>query len=80
VAHCPVSRQTRAGSSVAKPASRPVGLFQHLPIYWRGRAARYGLPGASDKIDLTVLESIIGESYGTVTADTYTRRAREGAP
>jgi hypothetical protein len=33
-----------------------------------------------DKIDLTVLESIIAESYGTVTADTYTRRAREGAP
>jgi hypothetical protein len=33
-----------------------------------------------DKIDLTVLESIIAESYGTVTADTYTRGAREGAP
>jgi len=27
-----------------------------------------------------VLESIIAESYDTVTADTYTRRAREGAP
>ena len=33
-----------------------------------------------DKIDLTVLEAIIAESYRTVTADTYTRRAREGAP
>jgi hypothetical protein len=33
-----------------------------------------------DKIDLTVLETIIAESYRTVTADTYTRRAREGAP
>ena len=33
-----------------------------------------------DKIDLTVLEAIIAKSYRTVTADTYTRRAREGAP
>ena len=32
-----------------------------------------------DKIDLTVLEAIIAESYRTVTADMYTRRAREGA-
>jgi hypothetical protein len=31
-----------------------------------------------DKIDLSVLEMIIGESYGTVTAGTYTSRAREG--
>jgi hypothetical protein len=33
-----------------------------------------------DKIDLTVLEAIIAGSYRTVTADMYTRRAREGAP
>ena len=32
-----------------------------------------------DKIDISVLESIVVESYGTVTADTYTLRAREGA-
>ena len=32
-----------------------------------------------DKIDISILESIVGESYGTVTADTYTFRAREGA-
>jgi hypothetical protein len=32
-----------------------------------------------DKIDISILESIVGESYGTVTADTYTLRAREGA-
>jgi hypothetical protein len=33
-----------------------------------------------DKIDVSsVLESIVVESYGTVTADTYTLRAREGA-
>ena len=32
-----------------------------------------------DKIDISVLESIVVESYGTVTADTYTLRAREEA-
>ena len=32
-----------------------------------------------DKIDVSVLESIVVESYGTVTADTYTLRARERA-
>jgi uncharacterized protein DUF1801 len=31
-----------------------------------------------DMIDLSVLEMIIGESYSTVTAGTYTSRAREG--
>jgi hypothetical protein len=33
-----------------------------------------------DKIDLTVMEAIIAEWYRTVTADTYTRPAREGPP
>ena len=32
-----------------------------------------------DKIDITVLEAIVAQSYRTVTADTYTLRAREGA-
>jgi hypothetical protein len=32
-----------------------------------------------DKIDISVLESIVVESHGTVTADTYTLRAREEA-
>jgi hypothetical protein len=32
-----------------------------------------------DKIDISVLESIVVESYAAVTADTYTLRAREGA-
>jgi Domain of unknown function (DU1801) len=32
-----------------------------------------------NKIDISVLESIVVESYGTVTADTYTLRAPEGA-
>jgi hypothetical protein len=31
-----------------------------------------------DKIDLAVLEGIITESYRTLTAGTYGRRAREG--
>jgi hypothetical protein len=31
-----------------------------------------------DMIDISVLEMIIGESYSTVTAGTYTSRAREG--
>jgi hypothetical protein len=35
--------------------------------------------GDLDKIDISVLESIVVESYGTVTADTYTLRARERA-
>lgn len=33
-----------------------------------------------DKIDLSVLEGIVAESYRTVTSDTYTLRAREGTP
>jgi hypothetical protein len=33
-----------------------------------------------DKIDLSVLETIVGESYRTVTDGTYMLRAREGAP
>ena len=32
-----------------------------------------------DKIDLSVLESIIAESYRTLTSDTCTLRAREGS-
>jgi hypothetical protein len=32
-----------------------------------------------DKIDITVLEAIVAQSYRTVTTDTYTLRAREGA-
>jgi Domain of unknown function (DU1801) len=31
-----------------------------------------------DKVDLSVLEAIIAESYRTVTSGTYTLRAREG--
>jgi hypothetical protein len=31
-----------------------------------------------DKIDLSVLEDIVGESYRNLTRDTYTLRAREG--
>ena len=31
-----------------------------------------------DKIDLSVLENIVAESYRTLTRDTYTLRAREG--
>jgi hypothetical protein len=31
-------------------------------------------------IDLSVLEAIISESYRTITADTYSLRAREGVP
>ncbi len=33
-----------------------------------------------DTIDLSVLEAIVAESYRTITSDTYTLRAREGAP
>ena len=33
-----------------------------------------------DKIDLSVLEAIVDESYRTVTAGTYMLRAREGTP
>jgi hypothetical protein len=33
-----------------------------------------------DKIDLSVLENIIAESYRTLTDDTYMLRAREGTP
>jgi hypothetical protein len=33
-----------------------------------------------DKIDLSILEAIVAESYHTLTADTYTLRAREGVP
>ena len=33
-----------------------------------------------DKIDLSVLETIVGESYRTVTDGTYMLRAREGTP
>jgi Domain of unknown function (DU1801) len=33
-----------------------------------------------DKIDLSILEGIITESYRTLTAGTYGLRAREGAP
>jgi len=32
-----------------------------------------------DKIDLSVLEGIVTESYRTLTAGTYGLRAREGA-
>ncbi len=32
-----------------------------------------------DKIDVSVLEAIVAESYRTLTADTYGLRAREGA-
>jgi hypothetical protein len=32
-----------------------------------------------DMIDIAVLEAIVAQSYRTVTADTYTLRAREGA-
>jgi hypothetical protein len=31
-----------------------------------------------DKIDFSVLEDIVAESYRTLTADTYRLRAREG--
>ena len=33
-----------------------------------------------DKIDLSVLEAIVDESYRTVSAGTYMLRAREGTP
>jgi len=33
-----------------------------------------------DKIDLSILEAVVAESYHTLTADTYTLRAREGVP
>jgi Domain of unknown function (DU1801) len=33
-----------------------------------------------DKVDLSVLEDIVAESYGTLTKDTYKLRAREGTP
>jgi hypothetical protein len=33
-----------------------------------------------DKVDLSVLESIVAESYRTLTKDTYKLRAREGTP
>jgi hypothetical protein len=33
-----------------------------------------------DKIDLSILEAIVAESYRTVTAGTYMLRAREGTP
>jgi hypothetical protein len=33
-----------------------------------------------DKIDLSVLETIVAESYRTLTSGTYGLRAREGAP
>jgi hypothetical protein len=33
-----------------------------------------------DKIDLSVLEDIVAESYRTLTSDAYTLRAREGTP
>lgn len=33
-----------------------------------------------DKIDLSVLEAIIADSYSRLTDDTYTLRAREGTP
>ena len=33
-----------------------------------------------DKVDLSVLENIIAESYRTLTKDTYKLRAREGTP
>ena len=33
-----------------------------------------------EKIDLSVLEAIVAESYRTLTSDTYSLRAREGAP
>jgi Domain of unknown function (DU1801) len=33
-----------------------------------------------DKIDLSVLEAIVAESYRTLTRDTYRFRLREGAP
>lgn len=33
-----------------------------------------------DKIDLSVLETIVAESYRTLTSDPYTLRAREGTP
>jgi hypothetical protein len=32
-----------------------------------------------DKIDMSILEVIVAESYRTLSADTYTLRAREGA-
>jgi hypothetical protein len=32
-----------------------------------------------DKIDISVLEGIVTESYRTITVDTYGLRAREGA-
>jgi len=32
-----------------------------------------------DKIDISILEVIVAESYRTLSADTYTLRAREGA-
>jgi hypothetical protein len=33
-----------------------------------------------DKVDLSVLESIVAESYRTLTKDAYKLRAREGTP
>jgi Domain of unknown function (DU1801) len=33
-----------------------------------------------DKVDLSVLEDIVAESYRTLTKDTYKLRAREGTP
>jgi hypothetical protein len=33
-----------------------------------------------EKVDLSVLETIVGESYRTVTEGTYMLRAREGTP
>ncbi len=72
------------------PRVGPAQIGAELGVSWTAVGDHVGVPASPcvgclhitdlDKIDLTVLEAIIAESYRTVTADTYTRRAREGAP
>jgi hypothetical protein len=47
IADCESDYNPSAVRAFVVEGVRLTGLFQHLPIYWCGRAARYGVPGAS---------------------------------
>jgi hypothetical protein len=47
IADCESDYDPSVVSNFVVEGVHPMGLFQHLPKYWPGRAARYGVPGAS---------------------------------
>lgn len=47
VARCESGMNPLAVARNVIDGGHPTGLFQHVSTYWSGRAAKYGVPGAS---------------------------------